>query len=127
MPEDMADSSWTKNHLAQFRTWFFLNRLGQTKVEFEDAAGVTMSKLKFWNAAASADARRIKAGAFASAMDGYFRDKLGASFEKGYSWGRAVDEIAAVLSSGDKTIQELSVAVDAAYDFVGEPAEEPIV
>jgi hypothetical protein len=127
MPEDMADISWTKNNLAQFRTWFFLSKLGQTKAVFEDAAGVKMSKLKFWNAVASADARRIKAGAFASAMDGYFREKLGASFEKGYSWGKAVDEIAGVFSSGDRTIHALSAAVDAAYDFVGEPEEEPIV
>jgi hypothetical protein len=38
-----------------------------------------------------------------------------------------VDEIAGVLASGEKTIQDLSVAVDAAYDFVGEPDEDPIV
>lgn len=127
MPDDHSNAQWTKNNLAQFHTWWFLNKLGQTRSEFDNAAGVKMSKLKFWNAVASPDARRVKAGAYASAMDGYFREKLSATFENGYHWGRAVDELAAVLASKDKTVLQLATAVDAAYDFVGEPEEDPIV
>jgi hypothetical protein len=118
----MAD--WSKNHIAQFETWNFFSRNKQTKVAFDKAETLKVESLKFFNLAASADARSVLAGALASAMDNYFRRKpIEAGYEKDRSWGNVIPELAAVLTDGKRTLGDLAKVVDEAYDFAGEPED----
>lgn len=110
---------WTKNHLAQNYTWTFLFKTKNTKAEFDDAQVVKMKRLRFWNLAASPDARAIAAGALASAMDDYFRNpqKCAADFEEGYEWGNAIQELGGALTTAEGTIFDLAQKVDEIYTF----------
>jgi hypothetical protein len=115
-----AGCDWNKNNLACTNTWAFLRGLGQLRPAFSDSKDIRMSELAFWNPAASSESRKLEARALASQLDRIFTKSLLAKYETGFNFAKAVDAMVQILTSSDRTVCELSVVVDEAYNFKGE-------
>jgi hypothetical protein len=111
----MAD--WTKNNRACTTTWTTLRVLDQNDKVFNDSGNVKMSGLTFWNAAASADMRKLQATTLATQMDNTFRMIRKANFEAGVTKEAAIAAMIDILTTEDKTISDLAAAIDEKYLF----------
>ena len=111
---------WSRNNLACVNTWAFLRGLGQLRPSFSNSKDLKMAELAFWNPTASPDARRLEARELASQLDRIYRKALLAKYEEGFNFAKAVDTLAADLSSENKTLCQLAVTVDQIYNFRGE-------
>lgn len=111
---------WTKNNLACVNTWAFLRGLGQLKPVFSESGKLKMKELAFWNDAISSTLRRAEAKAVAVQLNQIFRKSLLAKYETGIDATKAVENMTDLMNSGSKTLCQLSVVVDKAYNFRGE-------
>ncbi len=114
------DCNWSNNNLACTNTWAFLRVLKELTAIFKDAGEIKMKELAYWNPADSAEARRTAALALASQLDRMFIVGLRAKYESGYDRTKSVVAMADVFVQPVRTVCELSVAVDKAYQFSGE-------
>jgi len=111
----MAD--WSKNNRACTTTWTTLMVLDQLKTGFDDAGGMKMSLLTFWNAADSGEMRSLKVSTLAIQMDNIFTMVRGAKYEEGKDKGSALQDIKNIMTSPDKTVKDLAAANDENYLF----------
>lgn len=116
----MPDCNWTNNNLACVNSWAFLRVLKQLKNVFGSAGTLKMRQLAYWDPSASPDLRRAAALTLASQLDNMFVKGVGAKYEPGYNRTKAVNAMADVLVSPDKTLCEFAVVVDEAYRFTKE-------
>jgi hypothetical protein len=114
----MAD--WLKTNRACTTLWTTLSTMQQIFTNFEESGALAMTNLTFFNPLVSADLRRQQALMVADELDQTFRIGRGAKFEKDYDRGRAIDEMVSILIDGSKTVTELAVAADKAYQFWAE-------
>lgn len=113
-------SDWSVNNRACTSVWIALRLLEQSKKTFDKSGNISMNKLLFWNAGASADLRRLQAKTLAKQMDNIFRNIDGAVFEDGVTVSAAVQEMVEVLIVSDKTLTDLADVCDTNYRFWGE-------
>lgn len=112
--------AWSNNNLAHVHTWMALRVLGQSSKTFDASEDVKVCNYEFWVDGDSAAMRSQKARALAVQLDNIFRLYQGASYESDYSKLKAINALATVLRSGDKTIAALGEEADNCYFFAGE-------
>jgi hypothetical protein len=115
-----AQAPWTNNNLACVYTWLDLNYINELNSTFDVSGDIPMNKLRFWNDAASAEARRIDAMAVAAQLAKMFTGVNFATYENGKNYAVAVEAMTNVLVVATKTVAELAVVVDDNYNFFGE-------
>ena len=121
---------WNANNLACSNTNGVLNGMEEIRSRFSDTKNIKMDALDFWiqGSVISPEQKDLNARALAGRLDRLFRKLLGAKYEKKssradsgkYSRSTAIEEMAAILRSQDRTVCELAVAVDKVYRFRGE-------
>ena len=112
-----VEFSWDKDNEACLFTWVYLGMDKQIDTNFEDTEKLKMTGLTFWNKSSSAQMRRIEAQALAGYLDGAFRKKVFAEYQAGYGFGKAIQDMAAILTSASKTVCGLAAEVDKIYLF----------
>lgn len=120
MDAGAAASNWTNNNMACVYTWLDLNYIKELNETFDNSPEVTMNKLRFWNEEATPEARKIEAMNVAIQLAKMFTGLNFAKFEAGKDFSTAVNDMTDILIVADKTVSELSLAVDENYNFFGE-------
>jgi hypothetical protein len=115
-----SSDTWTNNNLACVYTWLDLNFIKELNTTFEETGVLTMKQLRFWNPAATPNARRLDAMAVATQVAKMFVGLNFAKYETGKNYATAVNEMTEVLIVATKTVADLALVVDDNHNFFGE-------
>jgi hypothetical protein len=117
--EDEAPK-WDSEDIACRNTYTLLIGLEQLTEPFTPAGQKQMKQLAFWNKTTSDTLRRLTAAGLAAHLDKFYMKVLLARYEEGFEFHHAIEVLADILCSADKTLSELAQTVNAIYHFRGE-------
>ncbi len=123
MAAQTGTTPWSQRNKACRYTYIMLNiALKQFEATFTKAKSIKMKQMTFWNPTASPDLQAINAGAIATQMSKIMMasDGYNSVYEEGYDYVKTHNELVGVLTSADKTVPDLALIIDKAYQIPGE-------
>jgi hypothetical protein len=114
------NSEWNSKNLAHRNTWFILKMLNQSSKDFKSSGKLEMKNLAFFNELASASDRYRNAETVVIPLMNLYKEIGEADYESGFDEAKTREALAAILSNGSKTMEELANVANECYKFQGE-------